>query len=263
MAAIALPAFDPVALSLFGLKVHWYGLLWALGILQFYWVCRLLGQPLAGGAPVARVADSLVFWVVLGGFLGGRIGYVLIYGTGQLAEDPLWAFRVWEGGMSFHGGLVGAATGVYVTSRHEPDVGLLRLADLAALGTPLGLALGRLGNLINGELWGRPSGQPWAVTHPAAGEGPRHPSQVYELLGEGLLLFAVLYAMLRLRPAVPGLLASAFVCGYALVRFALEFFREPDAHIGYLALGLTAGQWLSVPMLAAGLALLAVSLARR
>lgn len=263
MAAIALPAFDPVAFSLMGLKVHWYGLLWALGILQFYWLCRWLGGPLAGGAPIGRVVDNLAFWVVVGGFLGGRIGYVLIYGAGQLAEDPLWALRVWEGGMSFHGGLVGAAAGVYAASRQEKDVGLLRLADIAALGTPLGLALGRLGNLINGELWGRPSDVPWAVTHPAAGSDPRHPSQVYELLGEGLLLFAVLFLMLRLRPTVPGLLAAAFVCGYALVRFALEFFREPDAHIGYLALGLTAGQWLSLPMLAAGLALLFLSLARR
>ena len=263
MIVIALPVLDPVAFSVFGLKIHWYGLMWVAGIGQFFIVTRSLGQGLIGKAPVARVVDNLLFAVTLGGIVGGRLGYVLFYGLERLAEDPLWAFRIWEGGMSFHGGLVGVTVGLYAASRVERDVGFLRLGDLAALGTPLGLGFGRLGNLVNVELWGRPSDLPWAVTHPVTGDVSRHPSQIYEMLGEGVLLFVVLLCISRIRPLAPGLLSAAFLTGYSVIRFALEFFREPDAHIGYLALDLTAGQWLSLPMFLAGLGLLWFSLARK
>ena len=258
-----MPAINPVAIEISGFALHWYGLLWIAAFAQFVFVTKRFGQPLVGQASLSRVVDSLTFWAILGAFVGGRIGYVFIYGLDRFAEDPLWLFRIWEGGMSFHGGLVGAIASVWVTSRMEKDVGFLSVADLAALGTPLGLAFGRLGNFINAELQGRPSDVPWAVVFPDAGEVARHPSQLYEMLGEGVLLFVVLWLLVKKGPMAPGLIAATFCSGYAAVRFLLEFFREPDAHMGYFAFGLTAGQLLSLPMLLLGLGLFAFIAARK
>ena len=253
---------DPVALELFGLKIHWYGIMWVLAVVQFYLVTRRWGHLVVDKKTLPGLLDSLMFYVLLGCLVGGRLGYVLFYGLGQFLEDPLWALRIWEGGMSFHGGLLGAVVAILAAARPHRDTGALRVGDLVSLGTPLGLGLGRLGNLINGELWGRASDVPWAVVVKAAGPEARHPSQVYEALGEGLLLFLLLLALAKRRPP-PGTLAAAFLVGYSALRFSMEYFREPDAHIGYLALGLSMGQWLCVPTLLAGLGLYWLSALRR
>lgn len=244
-------AFDPIALSLFGLEIRWYGLLWLLAAAQFAYVARryaprLLGQPLDAG-----LRDDLLFAVMAGSLLGGRLGYALFYGWDQALRDALWILRFWEGGMSFHGGLAGVLLACWWVARRK-RIPILRLGDVFALGVPLGLGLGRLGNFINGELWGRPTELAWGMVFPAADTQPRHPSQLYELIAEGPLLFVLLLLVLR-RPHVrPGEVGAAFLLGYGALRFGLEFLREPDAHLGLLLGGLSAGQLLCLPMLAAG-----------
>lgn len=252
---------DPIAISLFGLDIHWYGLLWVAGYLLARHAAMRLGPPLIDREGYgARQIDDLCLWVLAGAFIGGRVGYVLIYGLDRFLAEPLWLLRINEGGMSFHGGLIGAmAVLLWQARRHGLE--LLRVGDVICLVSPLALACGRLGNFINGELWGKPTDLPWGMVFPAADGQARHPSQLYELFAEGLLLFALLWLLARSRPA-PGVIAAAFLAGYGVARFLVEFVREPDAHIGHLAGGLSAGQWLSVPMIAAGAAVLAFALAR-
>jgi len=199
-----------------------------------------------------RDVEDILFLGVMGVILGGRIGYCLFYKPGYYAAHPLEIFAVWQGGMSFHGGLIGVVLAEvwFAWSRKKP---LLMVADFVAPCVPTGLAMGRLGNFINGELWGRVASPdlPWGMVFRAAGDLPRHPSQIYQFLLEGMLLFVLLWWYAR-RPRAPGQVAAAFLVGYGVFRFAVEFFREPDAHLGLLSLGMSMGQWLCVPMVLVG-----------
>ncbi len=252
---------DPVAFTLFGWwPVHWYGILWAVGFMLFYWLAIRYGGQVLGRNDVSRDVDALLFYGGVGALVGGRLGYVLFYGQGLYSDDLLEIFRIWNGGMSFHGGMIGVAAGVAYGARRR-KLSLLRAADLVTLCAPLGVACGRIGNFINGELWGRPSEVPWAIVFERAGDQPRHPSQLYELGAEGLLLFALLMLILKMR-APPGTIAAGFLSLGALARFGVEYFREPDAHIGLLWLDLSMGQWLSLPTFALGAALAAVLVMR-
>ncbi len=247
---------DPVAVRLGPLAVRWYGIMYLVGFAAAWYLGRRRARrPWSPARP--EQIDDLIFYGALGVILGGRIGYMLFYGREQILEDPLALFRIWEGGMSFHGGLLGVLTAMWLYGR-SIGTGFFALTDFIAPLVPIGLGAGRLGNFINGELWGRPTDLPWAVIVDGV---PRHPSQLYEALLEGLLLFIVLWLFSRRqRPtmAVSGL----FLLVYGISRFGVEFLRLPDVQIGYLAWGwFTMGQLLSLPMIAGGLLLLA--LARR
>ena len=251
------PQFDPVAFSLGPLAVRWYGLMYLAGFGAAWWLgTRRIAR---GAAPIDRQQfDDLLFLGVLGVILGGRLGYVLFYQPAHYAAHPLEVLAVWQGGMSFHGGLLGVMLAMgFAAWRHRVDY--LRLMDFVAPLVPLGLAAGRLGNFINGELWGRVTDLPWGMVFRGAGEAPRHPSQLYEFALEGLALFALLWWFSsRSRPR--GQVSALFLLGYGVFRFIAEFAREPDAYLGFLALGLTMGQWLCLPMIAGGIALFAWSL---
>ncbi|XSG85196.1 MAG: prolipoprotein diacylglyceryl transferase [Methylohalobius sp. ZOD2] len=252
------PHIDPVAIQIGPLKVHWYGLMYVIGFLGAWFLARWR-------APrhdwQTETIDDLIFYGALGVVLGGRIGYMVFYNFPVLLHDPWSFFRVWEGGMSFHGGLLGvlAAMGWFA---HKHRRAFFEVTDFLAPLVPVGLFFGRLGNFINGELWGKVTDLPWGMVFPTGGPLPRHPSQLYEAILEGLVLFTVLWiysAKPRPRMAVSGL----FLLLYGAFRFLVEFIREPDAHIGYLAFGwLTMGQLLSTPMILAGLLLLAFAYRR-
>ena len=258
--AIPFPAIDPVLVSMGPFAIRWYALAYIAGILLGWrYVLRLAAmQP--GGADAAAI-DDLVVWMVLGIILGGRLGYVLFYKPGYYLADPAEVLYLWQGGMSFHGGLIGVAAALVLFARHR-RLGLLPLADLIACAAPIGLFFGRIANFINGELWGRPSDVAWAVVFPRGGPLPRHPSQLYEALLEGLVLFLVLLALWRLTRLRdrPGGIAGAFLIGYGVFRTVVELFREPDAHLGFVVAGATMGQLLSLPLIAAGLWLMAAGL---
>jgi phosphatidylglycerol:prolipoprotein diacylglycerol transferase len=211
-----------------------------------------------GRAPVNRTQfDDLVFLAVVGVILGGRLGYVLFYKPDYYMAHPLEVFAVWQGGMSFHGGLLGVMTAMaFAAWRHK--IKYLDLMDFVAPLCPLGLAAGRLGNFINGELWGRPTDLPWGMVFRGAGPDPRHPSQLYELGLEGIALFALLW-WFSSKPRPTGQVSAVFLMGYGAFRFLAEFGREPDSFLGFLALGMTMGQWLCVPMILGGIALFAWS----
>jgi phosphatidylglycerol:prolipoprotein diacylglycerol transferase len=244
------PQIDPVAVTLGPLKVHWYGLMYMIGIGAAWWLARRRATGMTG-----EQVDDLIFYVALGLVLGGRAGYVLFYNLSAFLHEPLLLFRVWEGGMSFHGGLLGALAGAWWCGRRH-GLGLFVLTDLVAPLAPIGLFAGRIGNFINGELWGRTTDLPWGMVFPDAGLLPRHPSQLYEALLEGAVLFVVLNGFIR-KPKPLMAPSGLFLLGYGLCRFTVEFVREPDAHIGYLAGGwLTMGMLLTLPMIAAGAFLL-------
>ncbi|MBK1725578.1 prolipoprotein diacylglyceryl transferase [Halorhodospira neutriphila] len=248
------PQINPIAVELGPVAIHWYGLMYVVGFLAAWglgrWRARRPDSPLD-----ARQVDDLVFFSALGVILGGKLGYHLFYNFGGWTADPLALLRLWEPGMSFHGGLIGVAVALVLYARRL-GVGLLRLSDFAAPLVPIGLGAGRLGNFINGELWGRPSDVPWAMVYPPLGPVPRHPSQLYELALEGVALFAVVW-WFSARPRAAGAVTGLFLAGYGAARFLVEFFRMPDAHLGFLALGwVTMGQLLSLPMIALGAALL-------
>jgi phosphatidylglycerol:prolipoprotein diacylglycerol transferase len=246
------PQIDPIAFAIGPLAVRWYGLMYLLGFGAAWWLG--LRRIQRGLAPVTRTQfDDLVFLAVLGVIVGGRLGYVLFYKPGYYAAHPLEVFYVWQGGMSFHGGLLGVMLAMaFAAWRHGVDY--LRLMDFVAPLCPLGIAAGRMGNFINGELWGRATDLPWGMVFRNAGPDPRHPSQLYEFAGEGLILFALLW-WYSSKPRPRGRISGLFLIGYGVARFLAEFAREPDAFLGFLALGMTMGQWLCLPMIAGGIAL--------
>jgi len=209
------------------------------------------------GRVTLPVLDDLLFYGVLGVILGGRLGYVLFYKPGYYLAHPLEIVAVWQGGMSFHGGFLGVLAAVWWVARKH-DLRWIEVTDFLAPLAPLALAAGRLGNFINGELWGRVTDVPWAMVFRGAGAAPRHPSQLYQFALEGVALFVILW-LYSSKPRPIGAVSAAFLIGYGVFRFAVEFFREPDDFLGLLALGLSMGQWLSVPMIAAGIALYAWS----
>jgi len=254
------PQIDPVALQLGPLAVHWYGLTYlaAFGLFFFLATLRLKHQPYASitgpGAWSRRDIEDILFLGVMGVILGGRIGYCLFYKPGYYLAHPLEIFYVWQGGMSFHGGMLGVLASQlwFVRTRQRP---WLQVMDFIAPCVPTGLLAGRVGNFINGELWGRFSlpDLPWGMVFPGSGSMlPRHPSQLYQVLMEGLLLFVLLWLYAR-KPRKMGQVSAAFLFGYGVFRFIAEFFREPDDFLGILALGMSMGQWLCVPMIVAGL----------
>ncbi|MEY4751697.1 MAG: hypothetical protein RIQ60_3911 [Pseudomonadota bacterium] len=260
------PQFDPVAIKLGFLQIHWYGLTYLAAFGFFYWLAnrRIRLAPFAEGGWTASDIEDLLFWGVLGVVIGGRLGYVIFYKPGDYLAHPLDVFAVWKGGMAFHGGLLGvtAAMALYARSRGRS---FLEVMDLVAPCVPTGLACGRIGNFINGELWGRAADPslPWAMVFPQSGTSiARHPSPLYQFALEGLTLFVLVWLYAR-RPSVYqaadgrrvwGRVASAFLFGYGVFRFIAEYFREPDAFLGLLSLGLSMGQWLCVPMVLVGAA---------
>lgn len=249
---VQFPAIDPVAIQLGPLAVHWYGLAYLVGILAvWFWLTRRAPQETP--AWTRDEIGDLVFYAAVGAVLGGRVGYVLFYQAQSYAQNPLDILKVWQGGMSFHGGVLGFVLGVgWYARRHGRR--FFAVSDLLVPLVPLGLGLGRIANFINQELWGAPTSLPWGVvfTHPAAGGVARHPTQLYEALLEGLVLFLLLNWLRRRKPAL-GTLSAAFLLGYAAARISVEFVREPDAHLGFLLGGwVTMGQVLSLPMVIAG-----------
>ncbi|MDH0865966.1 prolipoprotein diacylglyceryl transferase [Mitsuaria sp. GD03876] len=251
------PKFDPVAFSIFGWPIHWYGLMYltAFGLFMFLGN-RMVNKPWnAARGWTRRDIDDLLFYGVLGVVLGGRLGYVFFYKPSHYLSHPLEIFAVWQGGMAFHGGLLGVLVALAFFAWRR-GFHFLEVGDIVAPCVPTGLAAGRLGNFINGELWGRAAdpGLPWAMIFPQAGDGnPRHPSQIYQFLGEGVLLFIVLWLFAR-KPRPMAAVSGLFLLGYGVARFVVEFFREPDSFLKLddQPLHLSQGQWLSVPMIVAG-----------
>ncbi len=259
----------PDVFSIGWFTLRWYSLAYIAGIVLGWWyLLRLLDQP---GAPMARRhADDLVFYATLGIILGGRIGYVVFYAPEMLVH-PLMILRLWDGGMSFHGGVIGTSIGIILFARKN-GLNWLRIHDYVACVVPFGLFFGRLANFVNGELWGKPANAPWAIVFPRTVPFPlvdpaRHPSQLYEAGLEGILLFAILwFAFWRTKWRYqPGRLVGLFLVGYGLARFTVEFFREPDSQLRAFAeaTGLHMGQWLCVPMIAGGLFLIVTAPRRR
>jgi len=253
------PEIDPIAFSVGPVDVHWYGIAYVVGImLGWFYARRLIETPRlwAGEAPMSRVQlDDFLVWAAVGIILGGRIGYILFYDFPNVAAEPLRAIQIWNGGMSFHGGFAGTTLAMLLFARRH-RIPVWSLFDIVAAVVPIGLFFGRIANFVNGELWGRLSDAPWAVVFPQAGPFARHPSQLYEAGLEGIVLLAVLALAIWRFDALkrPGLVTGIFVCGYALSRITVEFFREPDAQLGYLYGGwLTMGMLLSLPMLAVGI----------
>ena len=249
-----------IAFSVFGLPIRWYALAYLAGIFLGYgYLLKLIAQP---GAPMARRhADDMIFYAMLGIILGGRLGYVLFYNFEVYSQKPLDIFRLWDGGMSLHGGVIGVLIAIWYVTRQE-KLSFLRFCDYIACVVPIGLFLGRLANFVNGELWGRVAYVPWAIVLPNGGPEPRHPSQLYEAGLEGVLLFAVLwYFFWRTRACYePGKLVGIFVLGYGLCRFFVEFFREPDAQFEHTVFAtFHMGQLLCLPMIAGGAWLIATA----
>lgn len=244
-----LPAIDPVFLRLGPLEFRWYGLMYIIGFLAAFFIIK--AQTKKRGVPLSsETLSDIVFLIALGIILGGRTGYILFYNLSWYLSHPLKVFAVWEGGMSFHGGIIGGAiAGMYVFRKNSLD--LWTMADIVALTIPVGLGLGRLGNFINGELYGRVTGMSWGVVFPSGGNLPRHPSQLYEAFFEGLVLLLLVWGVDRSAPP-KSVNFWTVICGYGLFRFSVEFFREPDQQLGFLWGGATMGQLLSLPMFLLG-----------
>ena len=250
---------SPVLLHIGPFQIRWYSLAYIAGILVGWWyLTKLIDQP---GAPMARRhADDFIFYATLGIILGGRIGYILFYGQsprpgvpGLLASPQDW-YKLWDGGMSFHGGAFGVVLAIWWLAKRN-GLSMVRFLDYVACCAPFGLFFGRLANFVNGELWGRTTDVPWGIVFPDGGPDPRHPSQLYEAGLEGILLFAVLSFLFWRTQAryKPGLLLGVFLIGYGAARFIVEFFREPDVQLGLLPWGLSMGQTLSLPMIFVGI----------
>jgi len=248
------PQFDPVAIHLGPLSIHWYGLMYLAGFLTFLWLGHKRIAKLNDPRINAKLLDDLLFYGVLGVILGGRLGYVLFYKASYYASHPLEVLSVWQGGMSFHGGFLGVMIAMVWLAKKQ-NLPSLQIMDFIVPLIPPGLAFGRLGNFINGELWGRPTDISWAMVFPQVDNLPRHPSQLYEFVLEGVLLFVLLW-FYALKPRPVGMVSGLFLIGYGSLRFLVEFTREPDNFLGLLSFGMSMGQWLSLPMVVAGVALM-------
>ncbi len=264
---IPFPAINPVLISIGPFAIRWYALAYIVGIIAGWFYARAIiaSEKLWGGpAPLTVIDfDDFIIWITLGVILGGRTGYVLFYNLPHFAQHPIEIVQLWNGGMSFHGGVTGCIIAIVLFALHR-RIPMLSLGDVTAAVAPIGLFLGRLANFINGELWGRPADVPWAMIFPNGGPIPRHPSQLYEAALEGVLLFIVLGVLVRAGALKrPGVLTGAFAVGYGVARITGELFREPDVQLGFLWGGLTMGMLLSIPLLLAGIALLAVALTRK
>ena len=249
------PQFDPVAIHLGPLAVRWYGLMYLVGFALVWAAGRYAIRTRPHAAWTARDLDDALFYGILGTILGGRLGYVMFYKLEDYLVEPWRVLFVWEGGMSFHGGFLGVILAMwwYARSRRQS---WLQITDFIAPLAPLALAAGRLGNFINAELWGRAANVPWAMIFPNVDRVPRHPSQLYEFALEGVVLFIVLW-WYAAKPRPRGAVSAWFLIGYGVFRFAVEFTREPDSFLGLLAFNLSMGQWLSLPMVIAGVLMLA------
>ncbi|HCK81356.1 MAG TPA: prolipoprotein diacylglyceryl transferase [Candidatus Competibacter sp.] len=256
------PNFDPVAFALGPLQIRWYGLMYLLGFAGGWALGRYRAKRPDSGWSAAEV-DDLVFYIALGVILGGRIGYILFYGLGSFWQNPLSLFRIWEGGMSFHGGFLGVLAALVLFDRKYRR-GFWPTADFIAPLVPPGIFFGRIGNFINGELWGRVTDLPWGMVFQQTGDGlPRHPSQLYEAALEGVTLFVVVW-LFSAKPRPTMAVSGVFALIYGIFRFLVEFVRQPDPQLGYLAFGwLTMGQVLSLPLIAVGILLLGVAYRRR
>ena len=253
------PQIDPVAIAIGPLTVRWYGLMYLIGFGMAFLLARSRIKQGKSGSISFAVFDDLFFFCVLGVVLGGRLGYVLFYKPGYYVSHPLEILAVWQGGMAFHGGFLGVLLAMaYIARKHR--IHWLAVTDFIAPLVPPALAAGRIGNFINGELWGRViekgADVPWGMVFRGAGPLPRHPSQLYQFALEGVLLFAILW-LYSAKPRPTGAVSAMFLIGYGVLRFAAEFFREPDDFLGLLAFNLSMGQWLSLPMILAGIAMLA------
>lgn len=249
------PQIDPVAISVGPLSIHWYGLMYLLGFALFILLGRYRIKHNPHSAFTYEMLDDALFYGMLGVILGGRLGHVLFYQFGYYLEHPLHTFAIWEGGMSFHGGFLGVFVAMVLLARKH-KLSWLTVTDFVIPLIPLGLAAGRIGNFINGELWGRHTDVPWGMVFPYVDEFPRHPSQLYQFALEGVLLFIVIW-IYSSKPRATGAVTGMFMIGYGVLRSFAEFFREPeDGFMGILTLGVTMGQWLSIPMILAGIAAL-------
>ena len=262
------PSINPVLISIGPFAVRWYALAYIVGIIAGWFYARAIiaSQRLWGGGPAPLTVadfDDFIVWITLGIILGGRIGYVLFYNLPHFAARPIEIVELWTGGMSFHGGVLGCIAAVVLFARRR-GISMLSLGDVTTAVAPIGLFLGRLANFVNGELWGRPTDVPWAMIFPNGGPLPRHPSQLYEATLEGLVLLIVLGVLVR-RGALkrPGVVTGTAALGYSVARVFCEFFREPDAQLGFLWGGLTMGMLLCIPLLLAGVGVLGFALARQ
>ncbi|MCO6413400.1 MAG: prolipoprotein diacylglyceryl transferase [Thiogranum sp.] len=254
------PNIDPVAVSFGPVAIHWYGLMYLIGFVASWWLGVVRARKPDSGWKADEIGD-LIFYGALGVIIGGRVGYILFYNFGLFIDDPLLLFRVWQGGMSFHGGLLGVLVAMWLYGRKTGRT-FFQVTDFIAPFVPVGLGAGRIGNFINGELWGAPTDLPWGMVFPFVDAQPRHPSMLYEALLEGLVLFVILW-LYSSRPRPTRAVSGLFLLGYGVFRFAVEFVRLPDAHIGYLAVGwLTMGHVLSAPMILFGILLLVLAYKR-
>ena len=248
------PEINPIALSLGSLKIHWYGLLYLVGFGLAFLLGLYRAKRSQGAWTSAQVSD-LIFYGAVGVVLGGRLGYVLFYEFSHFIAEPLSIFKIWEGGMSFHGGLIGVMIACWIFARQFNKT-FFQVGDFIAPLVPLGLAAGRLGNFINGELWGRITDVPWGMIYPNAGPLPRHPSQLYEFLLEGILFFIIIW-LYSSKPRPTMAVSGVFLLSYGCLRFFAEFFREPDSQLGFIAFNwVTQGQRLCVPMILFGILLI-------
>lgn len=255
---MSFPVIDPIAFSVGPLKVHWYGITYLLGFVGAWLLARSRCKK-PWSLVKANQVEDLIVYIAFGVIVGGRLGSGLFYNFEQWMSDPLWIFRIWEGGMAFHGGLLGVIVAMWRFSRRI-NQSLLAVADFIVPAVPIGLAFGRLGNFIGGELWGRPTDGWWGVVFPKAGSEPRHPSQLYEMFLEGILLFVILFWFSR-KPRPAGAIGGLFLLLYGIFRFAVEFVREPDRHLADSLLfdWMTRGQLLCLPMIAAGIVFLVLA----
>ncbi len=246
------PHIDPVALDLGAIKIHWYGIMYLIGFAAAWW----LGKYRAARSNWSeKEVEDLIFYGALGVILGGRLGYILFYNFPAFIDNPLLILKIWQGGMSFHGGLLGVLVAMALFARRSQRC-FFCVVDFVAPLVPIGLGAGRLGNFINSELWGRTTELPWGMIFPNGGPLPRHPSMLYEFLLEGIVMFALLWWFSR-TPRPVRAVSGVFAISYGLFRFLVEFVRQPDAHLGYLAWDwLTMGQLLSLPLIAVGIGLL-------